>query len=368
MTMTIRPDPARPAGGQAILSYAGVTDCPASVTVAVLETFGGRWLAPSAADSASHVTVGDANWQAGRHEFGPYETQRNGDSVEIVIGPEIVNKIDGYMLVRIVAGSMDGQCAWPDDIIPLAGASGRVAMQVLRRPGGAAPQEPVLVRAMPAVSEPPPPPAAQAPAVPEDPATPETVQTPPPPQPRRNDPAPRGRLGLYVAAGPVLLAAGVAAWFLSRPAEVPPNPVAAVPAPTPEAAAPVAPAVADNRCTVETLGALGDFAVLREAVAACGDSVSADTLLSLVESAAARGDGAALLMFGALYDDDQTDALAETRLGLTFGDVPPQAAEYYHRAVAAGAPEARARLDAVCARLAAASDTLSIGARDDFCR
>jgi hypothetical protein len=63
-----------------------------------------------------------------------------------------------------------------------------------------------------------------------------------------------------------------------------------------------------------------------------------------------------------------TDAVAETRLRLTFGDIPAQAAEYYSRAAASGAAEARPLLAATCARLATATDTLSKGAHDDFCR
>ena len=72
-------------------------------------------------------------------------------------------------------------------------------------------------------------------------------------------------------------------------------------------------------------------------------------------------------MFGTLYDGEATDEPLETGLGLTFSDSPAQAAEYYHKAVDAGASEAKPRLDAVCARLQIRSDTLPQSAYEDYC-
>lgn len=360
MTLTIRPDPARPAGGHAILRFDTAAGVPAEVTVAVLETFGGRWLAPSAADAGGRIGIGDANWQAARHDFGPYPVQAAGGGADIAIGPEIVNKIDGYTLVRIVAGPLEGQASWPDDVIPLAGATGRVGLQVLRK-AAVAEAEPALMRRE-AVPDP-------APATP----LPDPEATVILPRPVRQDPAPaprperrRGPLlaGLAVL---VLLLAGAAGWFLTRPDPVPPPaPVAVLPPPVPEAPEPEQ--AGDDGCSVAALTALAGFAAQRDAVAACGDGVSGDALLGLIETAAAGGDAAALLLFGTLYDAAVTDAVAEARLGLTFGDIPAQAAEYYARAAASGAAEARPLLAATCARLATATDTLSKGAHDDFCR
>jgi hypothetical protein len=115
------------------------------------------------------------------------------------------------------------------------------------------------------------------------------------------------------------------------------------------------------------LTGLGGFAATRDAIRACGDALSPDTVLTIVEDAASAGDKDALLLFGTLYDGATVDARIETVIGLSFTDNPALAAEYYARADEAGSTEAETRLRSVCAFLAGATDILAKGAFDDFC-
>jgi len=193
------------------------------------------------------------------------------------------------------------------------------------------------------------------------PEAPKPVADPAPELPEA-DPAPTGRRRLVVLAllAALVLAGSVAA-LLWLPEE---SDEAASPAPA--FLSPDAPA-SQEACTRAALMASGDFAAQAEAARACGDSLSPDTLLSLIEDAAAREDATALLLFGMLYDAGWQDAAIEDRIGLSFGDDPAQAAEYYARAVAAGSPAAPDRLAAVCAVLARGATTLQEAAHDDYC-
>ncbi len=173
----------------------------------------------------------------------------------------------------------------------------------------------------------------------------------------------------------LLAALAVGGWFLLRNAE--PEPVPPVEAPAPVVAppdpAPAAPAPAPEpapACDAAALAALADqpFPAIASALAACGQAVTPDAALSLVDAAAARGDGGALLLLGQLYDGESTEPEFETRIGLGFGDNPAQAADYYARAKAAGATGAAALLAPVCERLSTRGDTLSLSAFEDHCR
>ena len=173
--------------------------------------------------------------------------------------------------------------------------------------------------------------------------------------------------------GGLLLASLATAWFFLQPQE----PALEVPAPAiavqetatlPQPEPPPEVLVATEICNLTALRALeGGLLAQLAAVQTCGNSVNADTLLTLLEDAAAQENAAALVLFGTLYDQAETDPLAEEVIGLTFGNDPAQAAEYYARAEAAGNADAGRRLAQVCALLADATDTLSQGAHDDFC-
>lgn len=352
--LQVRPDESRSAGGYAIVSFVG--DLPvAEVTVAIMEVANGKWLAPSSRDDSGRIAIGDANWQAARHDFGPYEVRRREGRVEVVVGPEIVNKIDGYTNVQISAGTLSGSVAWPEDIVPLEGAAASSGLRVIRRKVEvAAPAAAVMVAAVEVAK-------AVVPAE-EDGAGSDHARA------EAAEGAPQRKVSPLAMGGAlVVLACAAAAWFFLKPEPpVPQEPatVADVPAAPAE---PEAPLVVDT-CSFAALRALeGGFSAQLAAVATCGNAVTADTLLAVIEDAAAQEDGAALLLFGTLYDPAETDPLAEGAIGLTFGDDPAQAAEYYARAATAGAADASERLSRACAVLADATDTLSQGARDDFC-
>jgi hypothetical protein len=128
-------------------------------------------------------------------------------------------------------------------------------------------------------------------------------------------------------------------------------------------------AAAPDPCSDAELAATAGqgFAALGAALRGCGGSVGPDTALGLVEEAVAAGDADALAFFGTLYDSGQTDPVIEEQIGLTLGDSPARAAEYYARARDAGSTEAEAFLNGVCRTLLLRTDTLSISAREDYC-
>lgn len=382
MTLTIRPDGAHGAGGYAILRFADGTIPDDEVTVAVMEVANGRWLSPSKQDDSGRVLIGDPNWQTSRHEYGPYVVRRHGGAIEVVVGPEIVNKIEGYTNLRIHAGSLSGTASWPEDIVPLEGAAVSGALRIIRRK-----VEPVVAAtsAAPVATAPVPVAAAELaePAVADTPAPTLPVST------AQEEADKRQSVWLLGLGAVAVMAAIFGAWWLMQADPAEPGPAAPEPAvagaasegpeespaePEPAPAAGTVEAAAggsaggSDTCSLEALRAVnGGLGEQMRSVDACGNAVSADTLLSVIEDSAMGEDAAALLLFGTLYDASVTDPVAEGAVGLTFGDDPPQAAEYYARAVAAGSAEAGARLARICDLLAAATDTLSQGARDDFC-
>lgn len=335
----IRPDPAHPQGGHAVLVLASDAVTGDSVPVSVRDNYSGRFL-------------GENGFQATKVAFGPYPVQRSGAQAEIVIGPEIVNQIEEYTAVHVTVGDTGADVSWPDSVVPAPGAPAL---------GG-------IYRAPEAEDAP----LSGTRAAQPQPSKPETApDTPPPPPPPTDtqaeiaDPAPKSRLPLILGGLAVLLIAAAAAYFLLKPEEPAP-----VPDPEPVVTAPTVPEPAPaDPCETATLDALAaeGFSGLAARLRDCTATVSADDALLYMERAAAQGDPAALLLFGQLYDDQQTDQALETQMGLTFGDAPDRAADYYSRAVEAGSQEAETFLDEVCARLADRSDTLSQGAFADFC-
>jgi len=350
MSISIHPDPEARGGGFGFIAVPEGQLPEGPVPVAIMETYGHRWLAPSEAVGEA-IGIGDANWQQERFDFGPYPLHRHEGCDWVRVGPEIVNKLEEYTPLRLHVGPVVQDITWPDDVPPRAGAA---ALGGVRSTAAAAPgPAPTPLRA---IRNEDPPATDGAP-----PEAPKPVADPAPELPEV-DPAPTGRRRLVVLAllAALVLAGSVAA-LLWLPEE---SDEAASPAPA--FLSPDAPA-SQEACTRAALMASGDFAAQAEAARACGDSLSPDTLLSLIEDAAAREDATALLLFGMLYDAGWQDAAIEDRIGLSFGDDPAQAAEYYARAVAAGSPAAPDRLAAVCAVLARGATTLQEAAHDDYC-
>ncbi len=335
MNVIVHPDPREPAGGFAFLELADGSLGDGPVTVAVREVYAGRWLGP--AEASGKASVGAANWQGARHEFGPYEVHRHEGADWVRIGPEIVNKIDEYTPLQLFVGAQDGDVTWPDNVPPRAGAAVLGGLQSTAR----TPDQEADQTLVGKPEEPPEPKPAPDP----DPTPPELA-------PPVDDTPPKRRLLVPLLLVLLLIAGLIAAW-LWLPGDDPETPPATT---------------TQDTCTRAAVTALGGFVATEKAIRACGDALSADTVLAIVENAAQADDPGALLLFGTLYDGAELDERIETVIGLSFDHDPARAAEYYARAAKAGSQVARTRLGVTCAQLAASNKTLAKGAYDDFCQ
>jgi hypothetical protein len=334
MTLTVHPDPKERAGGYAFLHLPAGSLPDGATTVAVFDAYTERWLAPSDAPGAQ-IGIGDANWQSEKVDFGPYDVKRGDGEDRVRIGPEIVNKLQEYTPLRLIVGDQGFDIGWPDTVPPRAGAAVLGGLQAVARERKSAGD----ARLVGKVSTEPEPDAPSPAPMPED-------------KPSGDADTRQGSLIVPVLIGILALLAGLAAWIFwpdntERTEENPSQ---------------------NNPCDLSALEAItGGFGNKEQAIRTCGADVSPDTVLRLVEDAAAGQDGAALLLFGALYDADVQHDPIETVIGLRFDDDPAQAAEYYFRAVQAGSGEAKDRLAQTCGRLAGSDATLDKGAYNDFC-
>ncbi|MEM7317419.1 MAG: hypothetical protein AAF408_00205, partial [Pseudomonadota bacterium] len=236
--------------------------------------------------------------------------------------------------LRLMVDEMVHIVIWPDTVRPSVGAASHGALQPYRKIEAVVPApQPVKAPERP-VAEP-------------DPEIEPDADPPEPPAP-----SPR-RLWLPVAVL-LLLGAGAAAWYL-------------IDAPDPVGPAETALIGSNASCSLPDLQKLDGIQTQLAAIRDCGRDVSPDTALRIIEDGAKAEDGAALLVFGTLYDGDALDPTIENLIGLSFADDPAQAVAYYVRARAAGSDAATERISAVCARLAGSTLTLEKGAHDDFC-
>lgn len=330
--ISIRPDPAHPRGGYAELSLSDESIAGETTQVAVFDNYSERYL-------------GEAGWQATKVMFGPYAVAREGGQARVVIGPEIVNQIEEYANVKLVVGDASQDVSWPDEIVPAPGAAriGGIMSAALKE----VPVQGTLTAKMPEPGLVP-----DAPDLVTDPEPKDQTEA------AVEDPT-GSKTGMWIGlVAMVALAAGIAYWLL--------NEGGPTPTPVTEPAAPIAEAPSDP-CSIDVLQGLESFAAQATALRGCGTSASADVALGLVERAAAAGNAEALLLFGTVYDGQSNDPVIEDQIGLTFGDAPATAAEYYARAVEAGSPEAPDKLAALCERMAGMTDTLVKGAVADYC-
>ncbi len=333
--ISISPDPAHPRGGYALLTLPDGDLAGETTQVAVFDNYSERYL-------------GEAGWQPVKVLFGPYDVIREGGQARLVIGPEIVNQIEEYANVKLFVGTTEQDVSWPDDVVPAPGAAkiGGIMGTTLK---DEAPKGTLTAK----IPEPEPVPEPVQPENAVEPAAPASAEGP-------AGPEKQGRggtlIGLLVL---VLIAAGVAYWFLAMDSV--PEPVAE-PVVAPE---PIADA--DNPCGIDALSAIDGFAAQSDALRGCAGNASADVALGLLERAAAAGEADALLLFGTVYDGQVNADVIEDQIGLTFDDVPATAAEYYARAVAAGSETAGEQLAALCDRMSTMDDTLAQGAVADYC-
>ncbi|MGD9294746.1 MAG: hypothetical protein PVI41_07680 [Roseobacter sp.] len=320
--ISVRPDPSRPRGGYAELSLQADDLSADSTQVAVFDNYSERYL-------------GQSGWQATQVMFGPYAVVRDGSMARLVIGPEIVNQIAEFANVKLIVGAVRQDIIWPDDVVPAPGAA-KIGGIMAAAPSVAAPQSTLKANA----------PESEAGSGSEPPGP---VAPVPPVETAGEKKRPPYAVALLVL---LVLLAGISYWFLFQQDEM----VASAPAS--DDAGP---------CSARTLKGIAGFDAQLAALRACGGKAETDVALGLVEQAAAAGDPQALLLFGMVYDGEAAFGVVEEDVGLTFGDVPATAAEYYSRAVAAGSVEASQRLSSLCVRMQTMTDTLTQGAVADYC-
>jgi hypothetical protein len=342
MTIDIRPDPARPHGGYAVLAVEAGAVPGDTVSVTLLNPYNEKYL-------------GADGFQSEPAAFGPYAVVREGAEARVTVGPEIVNQIEEFARLKITIGSVSATVNWPDEVVPAPGAA-RIGW--LMRPGERATGDGGgnlvgLMPQAPAEAE------AEAAAAPPQPALPA-----PEPEPVNAGAESGGGRGLMIGGGIAALVAAIAAGLYLSGALGPDEPVAVpdvLPAATAMPSVTPAPAPPEDPCAAGALDALRgqSFAEVEPRLRDCGGAVSLDTALLLLEDAAAAGDAAALVLFGKLYDAEAVDAGFETTIGLSFADTPAIAVDYYARARDAGAGGAEALLRAACVRLGLLTDTQS---------
>lgn len=345
----IRPDPKRPRGGFAEITVSGATPSGGPVEVTVYNSFLEKWLGPD-------------GWQPNRHGFPARQAEQDGDTLRLIVGPDIVNQIEEDTPLKIGVAGTEFSTYWPDDINQgpdvaiggdLAGTGSKAA---------AAAPKPITSLAEP---EPTPDPEAETE---EDGETDAGDDEDSYVKPVDDEPK-KSRAGSYAMWAVALLAViGAAAWyFLMQPGDK----VAVVePEPTVEDEPQPEPVAETNPCGTDQLRSLASdgFKTLAQQLRTCGSKVSIDDALTFVERASAANDPDALVLFGALYDTTVKDEPIKTEIGLNLGDNAARAAEYYARAKEAGSDEATNRLTAVCRGLLLKSDTLSQSAHEDFCQ
>ncbi|MEM6824595.1 MAG: hypothetical protein AAF566_05750 [Pseudomonadota bacterium] len=367
--LTIGPDPAHPHGGYAIIVLESDPAASAEISLAIRNSFNEKYL-------------GEAGWQSVKAYFGPYRAEVEDGKAQFVVGTEIVNHIEEYTPITLEIGGQEFSASWPDDIMhgPPAATVGGVSPTPPLAGGDTGP---VLVGSA-RTKEPKAnlggeedferDPGTTDPSHQEQPAGAEAAPETAAPEAKSRTPAILGGLGILA----VLLAAG-AYWYVSQarqpqPAQDPVEPLpleeptpAPEPKPVPEPRPVPEP---EDLCTTGALRGLAgeSHSALIDGLVGCGASVSADAALSLIENGVAEGDPAALMTLGKLYDGEVDIDVLETDIGLTFADNAARAAEYYARARDAGdGVGAEEALGTLCARLAEANDTLSLGAFEDFC-
>ena len=346
----IRPDPKRPRGGFAEITVSGVAASEGPVEVMVYNSFLEKWLGPD-------------GWQPSAHGFPARQAEQDGDSLRLIVGPDIVNQIEEDTPIKIGIGGAEFSTYWPDDInqgpdVAIGGdLAGTGAKAVAAAP------KPVTTLTAPGLG-------SDAEEQTEDEDLPDDIEDDADDdyvQPVEDEPEKKSRAGSFAMWGIALLAViGAAAWYLfmqpgEKVATVEPEP-AVEPKPEPVAKA--------NPCGADELRSLASdgFKSLATQLRTCGSEVSVDDALTFVERASAANDPDALALFGALYDTGVKDEPIKTEIGLNLGDNAARAAEYYARAKEAGSDVAATRLTTVCRGLLLKSDTLSQSAHEDFCK
>ncbi len=342
MSISIRPDPAHPQGGHALMS---VPAAPATeLRLSIHDLGSGRWL-------------GEDGWQNSECELGPYSVGPDG---HIDLGPKIVDEMEAYLPLEIRVAGESTRLSWPEAVLPSPTVARKDGgLTVLRREpyGGSAGtgflSEEIAPPAVPEEPEPHDPPEDR-----ELPKNDQEVEVDV--EEDGQEANPTNRMLWFVVLGVLLVAVAGALYFGLWKDESEPPPDAA-PSFAPEPDSPVGDR-AD--CSAAGFDAIGEMSI-REQMAfarACGAQAAPENLLRVLEAGVGAELPEALIAMGELYDPGVP---ASGPLVLTRKD-PAIAAEYYSRARAAGDSDVDGRLRSVCSLLDPA-DLLHADAIETYC-
>jgi len=318
-------------------------------------------------------TLGPQGWQAGEHAFGPYRVDADAAGAFVRIGPDIVNNVEPYDPVEVSLPDLGASASlpWPSDIPPAFGTGGGGGVEVVKdEPAPSGGRLEGNLAQPPRVAPAPPPPQPDPPGGEGEPASapplpPEDPPKDPPPSPAKRQSALPLVLGLLAL---LLVAGGIAAWYVmgrddtpvADVQDTPPPSPAPDPAPPPAppqapAPAPTPPPRAAAACTPASVEAAGDSVEdLWAVVQACRSSGGERSVeVAAVERLVARGDGEGMRTWGSWYDPRLRD-----------GDPPfaadaASALDYYRRARETGSTAAGEALAALCADLRGRTDPTS---------
>ncbi len=325
--------------------------------------------------------LGPNGWQGEDALLQPDAVATDGGGLLLTVGWGVCAHLEaGTYLVAVPAARIDEAASWPD-IRPVRAAS-RARMVAAPPPPAPPPPAPPPPASPPPASPPPPPPAPRPPPppAPKPPPAPPPLPRPPvappplpPPGARRKSDGLLKR-GLLILALLLLVATAEATYAYFRHTEVVVTPPAPTPRPTPQPlpprtvppiTPPVTPPVAQPVTPPGTpprpLADMSVPDVLSRApnvgaIAAEGrrrlSQGKPDDGMLLLEEAADRGDGSAMMTLGGLYDP-----VTFRPSPLLAKPDPRQAARYYRDASRAGVPDVAAKRDALQAFLRAKAAT-----------
>ncbi|MEM9967999.1 MAG: hypothetical protein AAF755_07870 [Pseudomonadota bacterium] len=354
-SLRITPDPTRPHGGAALIYLPRQSDPQAEILISVQNRYSGLWLAPTAGEDEM-IQVGEANWQAEPHAYGPYPVEVANDRAFARIGPEIVNKLEEFAPLTLLVNDHAFETTWPEDVFPRVGAALTGSVHGIARPAKTGERGDLVGHATvsdekEAEQDPQPQEVTEdAPEIDGDPAGPIDELA----QERRPF-----RYGLLAAVVCLLLALFIVTALIIQDEDPP------VARQSDENVETVVETTPD--CSFQALRSRIELEAIREALNNCGAQATSDTALMLLEQASGANDAAALIAFGKLYDEAEVDTLFEEQFGLNFPDDPSQAAAYYARANDLGDAAATTLLSRICTRLTDSTDVLSQGAYNDYC-
>ena len=284
--------------------------------------------------SSDGQCLSPGGWQAAEAPLTPEAWDGDSGLVRLAVGAQVVDYMDELDTYRITLRAPGGEPHVQTLLVQGLVYSSMHGGQGMK---GAAPAAPV---------PPPPPPPAPEPepepeAAPQPLSGPESLSmTPPPPVVEEKSSKAPLLIGLLI----LLLAAGGGLWWYMQQqkaptdsAQSPPQPAVAEPAPPP------APKLSPLQAAREHLRSSGDAAKSLE-LAKSADMQSpeaADAVFLLVEDAAQKGQGEAMLRLGAFYDPADQGPKGSLK-----GD-PAEALQWYQKAKDAGQSAAEAKITAL---------------------